>query len=180
MMLEFGDMFEAVTGNKPMAWQCRLYDQFLANDIKPVIDLPTGMGKTSVMAIWLIARAKQIEEKRTERLPTRLVYVVDRRTVVDQATDLAQKLVKNAKEAKIVTPAISTLRVYAWQAGAFNWIFQAQTLGAFQPGSCPPGLRPPRKPGRSGEPMDSGEMWRPRPDHRRCRTALPVWTLRCG
>ncbi len=109
-MLEFGDMFEAVTGNKPMAWQCRLYDQFLANDIKPVIDLPTGMGKTSVMAIWLIARAKQIEEKRTERLPTRLVYVVDRRTVVDQATDLAQKLVKNAKEAKIVAPAISTLR----------------------------------------------------------------------
>jgi CRISPR/Cas system-associated endonuclease/helicase Cas3 len=24
----------------------------------PVIDLPTGLGKTMVMAIWLIARAK--------------------------------------------------------------------------------------------------------------------------
>ena len=109
-MLEFGDMFEAVTGNKPMAWQCRLYDQFLANDIKPVIDLPTGMGKTSVMAIWLIARAKQIEEKRTERLPTRLVYVVDRRTVVDRATVQAEKILCKAKQEGFEVPAVSTLR----------------------------------------------------------------------
>lgn len=43
------------------------------------------MGKTMVMAIWLIARAE-----RPQNIPTRLVYVVDRRTVVDQATDIAE------------------------------------------------------------------------------------------
>jgi CRISPR-associated endonuclease/helicase Cas3 len=47
------------------------------------LDIPTGLGKTSVMAIWLVARACGA------RLPRRLVYVVDRRAVVDQATDVA-------------------------------------------------------------------------------------------
>jgi CRISPR-associated endonuclease/helicase Cas3 len=52
------------------------------------LDLPTGLGKTSVMSIWLIARAHGA------KLPCRLVYVVDRRAVVDQATDEAEKLRK--------------------------------------------------------------------------------------
>ena len=40
-----------------MRWQVRLYcDNFAKNDICSVIDLPTGLGKTMVMAIWLIAR----------------------------------------------------------------------------------------------------------------------------
>ncbi len=105
-MIEFGEMFETLTGHKPLKWQCRLYSQWLVNDIKPVIDLPTGMGKTYVMAIWLIARAARPQGDPL-RLPTRLVYVVDRRTVVDQATTLAENL---AIEAKIDAPAISTLR----------------------------------------------------------------------
>jgi CRISPR-associated endonuclease/helicase Cas3 len=93
-----------------MRWQCRLYGQWLADDIKPVIDLPTGMGKTSVMAIWLLARARQVEENREECLPRRLVYVVDRRTVVDQATTLAEKLAAGAGIHALEVPAISTLR----------------------------------------------------------------------
>jgi CRISPR-associated endonuclease/helicase Cas3 len=47
------------------------------------LDIPTGLGKTSVMAIWLVARACGA------KLPRRLVYVVDRRAVVDQATEVA-------------------------------------------------------------------------------------------
>jgi CRISPR-associated endonuclease/helicase Cas3 len=43
-----------------------------------------------VMAIWLIARAMNT------LMPQRLIYVVDRRTVVDQATDLAVLLRANA------------------------------------------------------------------------------------
>jgi CRISPR-associated endonuclease/helicase Cas3 len=42
-----------------------------------------------------------------DKIPTRLIYVVDRRTVVDQATDLAQKLRCRFGETKL---AISTLR----------------------------------------------------------------------
>jgi CRISPR-associated endonuclease/helicase Cas3 len=43
--------------------------------------LPTGLGKTSIIAIWLIALTN-----RPEVTPRRLVYVVNRRTVVDQTT----------------------------------------------------------------------------------------------
>ena len=91
-MTDFGKMFEALTGYEPLRWQCRLYEEWLAGEILPVIDLPTSMGKTNVMAIWLIARTKQMAENRAEHLPTRLVYVVDRRTVVDQATDIAMDI----------------------------------------------------------------------------------------
>jgi CRISPR-associated endonuclease/helicase Cas3 len=69
-------------------WQRRLLKRFIAGDLPETIDLPTGLGKTSVMAIWLVARAGGGD------VPRRLVYVVDRRTVVDQATKLAEQLQK--------------------------------------------------------------------------------------
>ncbi len=109
-MNDFGEMFERLTGHKPMSWQRRLHEQWLANHVVPVIDLPTGMGKTHVMAIWLIARATQMQESRPKRLPTRLIYVVDRRTVVDQATALAEKIKAGADGVGIEAPIISTLR----------------------------------------------------------------------
>ena len=49
-MMQFGEMFKALTGYEPLSWQRRLYNEWFAGDIKPVIDLPTGMGKTSLMA----------------------------------------------------------------------------------------------------------------------------------
>ncbi len=106
--MEFRQIFKVLTGNDPLQWQCRLYAQWRENKINPVIDLPTGMGKTAVIAIWLIARADA--QKNSVRLPTRLVYVVDRRTVVDQATDVAQKIRKSAADAGLEIPTISTLR----------------------------------------------------------------------
>jgi CRISPR-associated endonuclease/helicase Cas3 len=82
---EVRNVFKALTGKKPLAWQERLFhEHFAKNGIPRRLDLPTGLGKTMVMAIWLIARAWH-----PEKTPTRLVYVVDRRTVVDQATDIA-------------------------------------------------------------------------------------------
>ena len=51
--------------------------------------MPTGLGKTSVMALWLIALAAGAD------VPRRLVYVVDRRAVVDQATRFATRLREN-------------------------------------------------------------------------------------
>ena len=88
--------FTDLTGNAPLSWQRRLYrDHFATGDLPSVIDLPTGLGKTMVMAIWLIARPV------APALPRRLVYVVDRRTVVDQATDLARTLRCNFRKASI-------------------------------------------------------------------------------
>ena len=73
-------------GNPPFPWQARLLDDLVAGRLPGALDLPTGLGKTSVMAIWLVARARGAE------LPRRLVYVVDRRAVVDQATAEAERL----------------------------------------------------------------------------------------
>lgn len=85
---DFAIVFRELTGNPPLSWQTRLYDKhFAKGDLPSVIDLPTGLGKTMVMAVWLIARLHH-----PDRIPTRLIYVVDRRTVVDQATDLAEEL----------------------------------------------------------------------------------------
>jgi CRISPR-associated endonuclease/helicase Cas3 len=58
----------------------------LAGDLPRAVDVPTGLGKTAVMAIWLVARAAGAN------VPRRLVYVVDRRAVVDQATEVAERL----------------------------------------------------------------------------------------
>lgn len=71
---------------KPFPWQRRLLQMFLEGDPPEALDIPTGLGKTSLMSIWLVARALGAP------LPRRLVYVVDRRAVVDQATLEAERL----------------------------------------------------------------------------------------
>jgi CRISPR-associated endonuclease/helicase Cas3 len=84
--MSFDDDFALITGHPPFPWQRALYAQFVAGAFASACDLPTGLGKTSVMAIWLLALAKN------PRLPRRLVYVVNRRTVVDQSTAQAEWL----------------------------------------------------------------------------------------
>ena len=81
-----------------MRWQQRLYDEHFANGKLPsAVSMPTGLGKTAVMAIWLIALAQQMKSGQL-RVPRRLVYVVDRRAVVDQATQSAEDLRANLQK----------------------------------------------------------------------------------
>jgi CRISPR-associated endonuclease/helicase Cas3 len=87
----FPDSFCSLTGYPPMRWQNRLFDQLIDGKFPSAIDLPTGLGKTSVMAIWLVARALA-GEGLLKAIPRRLVYIVDRRAVVDQATEEAERL----------------------------------------------------------------------------------------
>jgi CRISPR-associated endonuclease/helicase Cas3 len=84
----FEDDFEALTGNKPFPWMQTLYHEWMAKGEFPSsCNIPTGLGKTSVIAVWLVALANH-----HDKLPRRLVYVVNRRTVVDQTTTEAEKL----------------------------------------------------------------------------------------
>jgi CRISPR-associated endonuclease/helicase Cas3 len=97
--ISFHEAFRALTGHEPFAWQGRLYAQHLARGHVPAaLDIPTGLGKTSVIVVWLIALAQQAGNDGV-RLPRRLVYVVHRRTVVDQATDVAEGLRRQLKKA---------------------------------------------------------------------------------
>jgi CRISPR-associated endonuclease/helicase Cas3 len=99
----FQSAFKQLTGHKPFRWQCRLFERMVGGDIPACCDLPTGLGKTSVMTIWLIARACN------PQLPRRLVYVVDRRAVVDQASAEAEKLRRGLKESPELAPLARTL-----------------------------------------------------------------------
>ena len=84
---DFSNAFKALTGHRPFPWQRRLFDAWLSGDGAPsAVDIPTGLGKTAVMAVWLLARGAGAN------LPRRLIYVVDRRAVVDQATASAKQI----------------------------------------------------------------------------------------
>jgi CRISPR-associated endonuclease/helicase Cas3 len=83
----FEAAFLAITGHRPYPWQGRLYLEWFAQGrIPPSIILPTGTGKTRIMTLWLLAVSGGAP------IPRRLVWVVDRRVVVDQATAEAESL----------------------------------------------------------------------------------------
>jgi CRISPR-associated endonuclease/helicase Cas3 len=98
---KFSTLFYSLTGNAPFPWQEALFRRFVDDglDLPDCCDLPTGLGKTSVIAIWLIALAI-----RPDRIPHRLAYVVNRRTVVDQTTDEVERLREKLLEASNVGP----------------------------------------------------------------------------
>ena len=54
--------FSALTADgeqhSPFLWQTRLLHQLVSTDLPKAVDIPTGLGKTSVMALWLIALAE--------------------------------------------------------------------------------------------------------------------------
>lgn len=80
--MDFTRAFHALTGHPPFPWQERLYREYFAKgNVPSACCLPTGLGKTSAIAVWLIALANG------KNVPRRLIYVVNRRTVVDQTTD---------------------------------------------------------------------------------------------
>ncbi len=82
----FSTEFNALTGYEPYAWQTVLFSNLVTGEIPKNINLPTGSGKTSVIPVWLLAFIQN------PTLPRRLVYVVDRRSVVDQATAVVEKM----------------------------------------------------------------------------------------
>ena len=91
MSMGFGEAFGSLTGFSPMKWQGRLFERFLKNDVPSICDLPTGLGKTSVLPLWLLALVRQAESGNVG-LPRRLIYIVNRRTVVDQATEIVERM----------------------------------------------------------------------------------------
>lgn len=91
-MTTFDSLFQELAGHPPFPWQKALFERFLQNDVPQSCQLPTGLGKTSIAPVWLIALGLGAP------LPRRLVYVVNRRTVVDQTTNeivrIRQKLLQ--------------------------------------------------------------------------------------
>lgn len=85
----FKKRFKLVTSFEPWQWQVNLFVALLSGHVPSHIALPTGAGKTLTILVWLLARAEN------NALTACLVYVVDRRAVVDQST----KVVEQTREA---------------------------------------------------------------------------------
>lgn len=86
--LDFDAFFTAVHRHAPFPWQSRLAHQVTATGRWPaLLDLPTGTGKTAAIDIALFALAQ-----RPDAHPRRIVMVVDRRVVVDQAAARARAI----------------------------------------------------------------------------------------
>ena len=88
----FDTLFHAMTGNQRFPWQSSLYERLVEGNFPERCDIPTGLGKTLIIAIWLLALAHRARNGVAGGFPRRLVYVVNRRTVVDQATREAELL----------------------------------------------------------------------------------------
>jgi CRISPR-associated endonuclease/helicase Cas3 len=110
MLIDFRNNFETLTANPcgPFPWQESLFLEWFSQGKTPTsCCLPTGMGKTSIVAVWLIALGYGAD------VPRRLVYVVNRRTVVDQTTNEVERLRGNLSKLKLPgldALAVSTLR----------------------------------------------------------------------
>ena len=92
---EFAEFFRVVHGHEPYPWQVRLTEQVLSEGKWPeVIDLPTGTGKTAVLdtAVFTLAARPTV-------FPRRVVFVVDRRIVVDQVFERARRISDAIREA---------------------------------------------------------------------------------
>lgn len=88
---DFAAYYHAVHGFEPFPWQLRLVTQVLdpsENGGWPdVLAVPTGCGKTSALDVALFALAAQ-----PTRFPRRIVMVIDRRVVVDQAYEHGKRI----------------------------------------------------------------------------------------
>lgn len=89
---EFDVAYRALTGHDGACrWQYRLFCDLEAGRFPSDIELATGLGKTSIIAIWALALGRAILHSPCS-VPRRLAYIVDRRVVVDQASEFAEEV----------------------------------------------------------------------------------------
>ncbi|MGC9260753.1 MAG: type I-G CRISPR-associated helicase/endonuclease Cas3g [Phycisphaerae bacterium] len=99
---DFAEFFEAVHKHEPFPWQRLLLEKVAAGaDWPQVIDLPTASGKTACIDIAVFTLALQAELDPLQRTASRRIFfVVDRRIVVDEAFQRAEKLADKLAEAE--------------------------------------------------------------------------------
>ncbi|MGH7986787.1 MAG: type I-G CRISPR-associated helicase/endonuclease Cas3g [Candidatus Binataceae bacterium] len=82
---EFSDFFEALYGVTPFPWQERLAHRVFARDWPRALDIPTGAGKTAAIDIALFHLALEATRGSERHAALRILFVVDRRLIVDDA-----------------------------------------------------------------------------------------------
>lgn len=81
MSSNFEGVFERAVGVKPYPYQVRLAT---ALNSPPVLNIPTGLGKTAAVVLSWLWRRRFAEESTRKRTPRRLVYCLPMRVLVEQ------------------------------------------------------------------------------------------------
>ena len=95
---DFAEYFIAVHGHDPFPWQLRLVERLASENRWPdVLDLPTGTGKTAALdaAVFHLALQTPTQDRSAA---LRIVLVVDRRLVVDDAHRRAEKIADTLRD----------------------------------------------------------------------------------
>ena len=109
--VDFSAYFRDVHGYEPFPWQIRLTRQVIDEGEWPeVIDLPTGVGKTAALDTAIFSLAAH-----PERFPRRVVFVVDRRIIVDQVYERAERIQTAVEAAR--TPTLRWVKDRLGSAG---------------------------------------------------------------
>jgi CRISPR-associated endonuclease/helicase Cas3 len=99
---DFSSFFEALHGQLPFPWQTRLARQ-VAKEKRwpPLLDLPTGSGKTAAIDVAVFAMALDADRPKGKprSAARRVFFVVDRRIVVDEAARRAGRIVARLRSA---------------------------------------------------------------------------------
>lgn len=95
----FAEFFRTAWGFDPFPWQTRLAKQVFKTGWPDCIDLPTASGKTTCIdiAVFVLACQAALEENKRQ-VGRRIFFTVNRRVIVDEAFNradrLAEKLIK--------------------------------------------------------------------------------------
>lgn len=85
--------YRALREQPPMKWMTRLFLKIAGGWHPKLVDLPTGAGKTDVAVIWVLLLGWYGSRRATALpVPRRLVWVVNRRVLVQQVFRLADRL----------------------------------------------------------------------------------------
>lgn len=126
---EFDNSYRELTGHDGACkWQYRLFRDLEVGRFPSDIELATGLGKTSIIALWVLALGQTIRTS-PFLVPRRLAYVVDRRVVVDQASEFAEQI-RHRLEAASNDPsnALHRLSSDLRGAGCTRGIIETSTL----------------------------------------------------
>lgn len=89
---DFAAFFREVHGVDPFPWQQRLAAMVCGEGWPSALDVPTGAGKTAALDVAVFHLAREAARGAQRRAPIRILFVVDRRLVVDDAFERAEAI----------------------------------------------------------------------------------------
>ncbi|MBF6571540.1 MAG: type I-U CRISPR-associated helicase/endonuclease Cas3 [Candidatus Binataceae bacterium] len=112
---EFREFFSELHGLAPFPWQERLAQRVFAAGWPGALDIPTGAGKTAAIDIAVFHLALAATRGAERHAAVRILFVVDRRLIVDDAYGRAQMIATKLASAQngIVRQVADHLRLLA-------------------------------------------------------------------